>query len=198
MSDQAEPSARALEPGLPARIGQAVMRPFREMGARLRAALWLIVAVGVIMASLVLIAGLSKAFALIGFASFVVSAVLLPRQDAEQALTGAPERPAAAARTASAMHLMADALPDPVIVLNPAGHVLFCNAPARGLFASLREGNHISSVIRTPEFLDAVSAAPERGRAVTVTYAERVPVGRRMAATVVPLARGSERGGSIL
>jgi len=174
------------------------MRPFREMGARLRAALWLIVAVGVIMASLVLIAGLSKAFALIGFASFVVSAVLLPRQDAEQALTGAPERPAAAARTASAMHLMADALPDPVIVLNPAGHVLFCNAPARGLFASLREGNHISSVIRTPEFLDAVSAAPERGRAVTVTYAERVPVGRRMAATVVPLARGSERGGSIL
>ena len=174
------------------------MRPFREMGARLRAALWLIVAVGVIMASLVLIAGLSKAFALIGFASFVVSVVLLPRQDAEQALTGALERPAAAARTASAMHHMADALPDPVIVLNPAGHVLFCNAPARGLFASLREGNHISSVIRTPEFLDAVSAAPERGRAVTVTYAERVPVGRRMAATVAPLARGSERGGSIL
>ena len=174
------------------------MRPFREVGARLRAALWLIVAVGVIMASLVLIASLSKAFALIGFASFVVSVVLLPRQDGEQALTGALERPAAAAQTASAMHLMAEALPDPVIVLNPAGHVLFCNAPARGLFASLREGNHISSAIRTPEFLDAVSAAPERGRAVTVTYAERVPVGRRMAATVVPLARGSERGGSIL
>jgi two-component system phosphate regulon sensor histidine kinase PhoR len=174
------------------------MRPFREVGARLRAALWLIVAVGVIMASLVLIASLSKAFALIGFASFVVSVVLLPRQDGEQALTGALERPAAAAQTASAMHLMAEALPDPVIVLNPAEHVLFCNAPARGLFASLREGNHISSAIRTPEFLDAVSAAPERGRAVTVTYAERVPVGRRMAATVVPLARGSERGGSIL
>ena len=76
--------------------------------------------------------------------------------------------------------------------------MLFCNAPARGLFASLREGSHISSVIRTPEFLDAVSAAPERGRAVTVTYAERVPVGRRMAATVAPLARGSERGGNIL
>lgn len=174
------------------------MRPFREIGARLRAVLWLIVAVGVIMASLVLIAGLAKAFALIGFVSFVVSVVLLPRPDAEQAQTGALERPAAAARTASAMHLMADALPDPVIVLNPAGHVLFCNAPARGLFAFLREGNHISSVIRTPEFLDAVSAAPERGRAVTVTYAERVPVGRRMAATVAPLARGSERGGSIL
>ena len=174
------------------------MRPFREIGARLKAALWLIVAVGVIMASLVLIAGLSKAFALIGFVSFVASVVLLPRHDGDQALPGALDRPAAVSRTTSAMHLMADALPDPVIVLNPAGHVLFCNAPARGLFASLRQGNHISSVIRTPEFLDAVSAAPERGRAVTVTYAERVPVGRRMAATVAPLARGSERGGNIL
>ena len=198
MSDQAEPSARTLEPGLLARTGNAVMRPFREIGARLKAALWLIVAVGVIMASLVLIAGLSKAFALIGFVSFVASVVLLPRHDGDQALPGALDRPAAVSRTTSAMHLMADALPDPVIVLNPAGHVLFCNAPARGLFASLREGSHISSVIRTPEFLDAVSAAPERGRAVTVTYAERVPVGRRMAATVAPLARGSERGGNIL
>src|SRR5262249_16206750 len=73
------------------------------------------------------------------------------------------------------MYVMAEALPDPAILLDRAGRVLFCNAPARGLFASLREGNHISSVIRTPEFLDAVSAAPDRGRVVTVTYADRVP-----------------------
>jgi two-component system phosphate regulon sensor histidine kinase PhoR len=198
LSDQAEPSAGALEPGFAARIGLAVMRPFREIGARLRAAQWLIVAVAVIMASLVLIAGLSKTFALIGFVSFVVSVVLLPRHEADHTLGAATERPSTAVRNVSAMHVMAAALPDPVIVLNPAGHVLFCNAPARGLFASLREGSHISSIIRTPEFLDAVSSAPERGRAVTVTYAERVPVGRRMAATVAPLTRGSERGGNIL
>jgi two-component system phosphate regulon sensor histidine kinase PhoR len=198
LSDQAQQSARALPPGLLGRIGAAVMRPFREVAARLRASLWLIVAVAVIMASLVLIAGLSKAFALIGLASFVASVVLLPRPDAEQALAGALERPAATARSASAMHVMAEALPDPVILLNPAGQVLFCNAPARSLFGSMREGSHISSVIRTPEFLDAVSAAPDRGRAVTVTYAERVPVGRRMAATVAPLTRGTERGANIL
>ena len=172
------------------------MRPFREIAARLKAAQWLIVAVAVIMASLVLVAGLSKTFALIGMIGFVASVVLLPRHDAEQ--TGVHERPSTVMRSASAMHVMAEALPDPVIVLNPAGHVLFCNAPARGLFRSLREGSHISSVIRTPEFLDAVSGAPERGRAVTVTYAERVPVGRRMAATIAPLTRDSERGGNIL
>ena len=194
LSDQAEPSV--LEPGVLGRIGQAVMRPFREVGARLLAALWLIVAVGVIMASLVLVAGLSKTFALIGLVSFVVSAMLLPRHDADQALPHALEPPSTSMPAVSAMRVMSEALPDPVIVLNPAGHVLFCNAPARGLFASLREGSHISSVIRTPEFLDAVAAAPERGRAVTVTYAERVPVGRRMAATVAPLDGGSEQAGA--
>jgi two-component system phosphate regulon sensor histidine kinase PhoR len=198
LSDRAEPSARAIVPGFAARIGQAVLRPFREIAARLKAAQWLIVAVAVIMLSLVLIAGLSKAFALIGFLSFLISVLLLPRSDADQAFAGSIERPLATARTTSAMHVMAEALPDPVIVLNAAGHVLFCNAPARGLFGTLREGSHISSAIRTPEFLDAVAGAPERGRAVTVTYAERVPVGRRMAATVAPLTRGKERGGNIL
>ena len=81
MSDQAEPSPRTLEPGLLVRTNNAVMRPSREIGARLKAALWLIVAVGVIMASLVLIASLSKTFALIALVSFVASVVLLPRQD---------------------------------------------------------------------------------------------------------------------
>ncbi|HET9272792.1 MAG TPA: ATP-binding protein, partial [Methyloceanibacter sp.] len=198
MSDRAEPSARAIVPGFAARIGHAVLKPFREIAARLKAAQWLIVAVAVIMLSLVLIAGLSKAFALIGFLSFLISVLLLPRSDADQAFAGSIDRPLVVARTTSAMHVMAEALPDPVIVLNAAGHVLFCNAPARGLFGTLREGSHISSAIRTPEFLDAVAGAPERGRAVTVTYAERVPVGRRMAATVAPLTRGNERGGNIL
>ena len=196
MSDQVEHRVPALPRGLLGRAIQAVVRFFRELGTRLWTSLWQIVAVAVIMVSLVLIAGLSKAFALIGFVSFVASVLLLPRHDAEPIQEGEVQPPPAGRK--AAMHVMAEALPDPVILLNPAGHVLFCNAPARGLFASLRQGSHISSVIRTPEFLDAVSAAPERGRAVTVTYAERVPVGRRMAATVAPLTRGGERAGNIL
>jgi len=183
--------------GFLGRVGRAIMRSLREIGARLSAALWLIFAVGVIMASLVLIAGLSKTFALIGFLSFVASATLLPRHDVEHALPSALQSPSRSIPAVAAMNVMAEALPDPVILLGPRGHVLFCNAPARGLFASLRQGSHISSVIRTPEFLDAVAAAPDRGRAVTVTYAERVPVGRRMAATVAPLMGEREEAGAI-
>jgi two-component system, OmpR family, phosphate regulon sensor histidine kinase PhoR len=170
------------------------LRPFREIAARLSAAIWLIVAVGVIMASLVVIGGLSKTFALIGFLSFAASVILLPRHEADQALPAALQSNSPFMPAVAAMRALAESLPDPVILLGPDGHVLFSNAEARSLFASLREGSHISSVIRTPEFLDAVAAAPGLGRAVTVTYAERVPVGRRMGATVAPVSGGEEDG----
>ena len=198
MSDQAEHGAHALPPGLVWRAGQAARRGLRELAARLWAALWQVVVVAVIMASLVALSDLSAGMALVAFASFVAAVALLPRQDVESMLDTELGRPAAAARSTSAMHVMAEALPDPVILLNRAGQVVSCNAPARGLFASLREGSHISSVIRTPEFLDAVSGAPRNGRPVTVTYAERVPVGRRMAVTVAALGRGNEAEGHIL
>src|SRR5262245_2602967 len=196
MSGRAEPGVVA--PGLLGRIGQALLRPFREIAARLSAALWLMVAVGVIMATLVVIGGLSKTFALIGFLSFVASAVLLPRHDADQGLPAALQSSSQSMPAVAAMRALAESLPDPVILLGPAGHVLFCNAQARSLFASLREGSHISSVIRTPEFLDAVAAAPGPGRAVTVTYAERVPVGRRMGATVAPLSGEEDAAANIV
>jgi two-component system, OmpR family, phosphate regulon sensor histidine kinase PhoR len=192
LSDRAEP--RPVASGLLGRIGQGIRRLLHEIAERLIAALGLIVAVGVILVSLVVIGGLSKTFALIGFFSFIASAMLLPRHDSEHALPAKLEPATPSVPLVAAMRALAEALPDPVILLGVGGHVLFCNASARGLFTSLREGSHISSVIRTPEFLDAVSAAPARGRAVTVTYAERVPVGRRMAATVAPIAGGADKG----
>jgi two-component system phosphate regulon sensor histidine kinase PhoR len=180
------------------RVSFALARIQEEVRARLSASFWLIVAFAVIMAALLAFGEISGSFAGIALAGFIACAALLPRRDAVESLAAGLGLQADALHQASAMEIMAEALPDPAILLNASGHVLFCNSPARGLFASLREGSHISSVIRTPEFLDAVGAAPDQGRAVTVTYAERVPVGRRMAATVAPLAKGSERRGSIL
>ncbi len=198
LSDQAERGVSQIGTSLPARAGAAILRGTQELYARIVAAVWLIVAVAVIMASLVIVAHLSLPFAVAAFLGFVVSVALLPRHELEDNADVELLQIPASGRAVSRMQVMAEALPDPAILLNPAGQVLFCNTPARGLFASLREGSHISSVIRTPEFLDAVTAAPLRGRAVTVTYAERVPVGRRMAVTVAPLARGTERNSNIL
>ncbi|MHA1134578.1 MAG: ATP-binding protein [Alphaproteobacteria bacterium] len=198
MSNQVEHSARPIASGLLWRASQALRRGTRELATRLWAALWQIVIVAVIMASLVTLGDLSVEIALAAFASFVGAVALLPRQDVDSALDRQFPPSPSLTRLNSPMHVMSEALPDPVILLDRAGQVLSCNAPARGLFTSLREGIHISSVIRTPEFLDAVSAAPRVGEAVTVIYAQRVPVGRRMAVTVAPLARGSESDGSIL
>ena len=197
MSNQAGHEAGALAQGQLARAWAAILRYSREIAARLKASIWLIVAVGAIMLGLALFAGLPVAMALLGLLCFMTLVALLPRH-ADQSLEAGLAPPAAALRAVSSMQVMSEALPDPVIVLNASGQVRFLNGPARSLFATLREGSHISSVIRTPEFLDAVGQAPERGRAVTVTYAERVPVGRRMAATVAPLARGPGQATDIL
>jgi two-component system phosphate regulon sensor histidine kinase PhoR len=157
----------------------------------------LIVIAGVTAVTLVAV-GLPAWQAASGMLAFVALVALVPRKATSAAFqSGLNLQPGAEPQWA-AMETMAEALPDPAILLNTGGHVLFCNAPAKRLFATLREGSHISSVIRTPEFLDAVSAAPGQGGAVTVTYAERVPVGRRMAVTVAPLASHLENGGNIL
>jgi two-component system phosphate regulon sensor histidine kinase PhoR len=179
-------------------IASAMLYGAQEALARLWDSLSLIGAVGVIVTSLVLLAHLSLPFAVAAFLGFVASVVLLPRHEHEETTAAARAHSEGKVRPSLPMQIITDALPDPAILLNAAGQVLYGNAPARGLFSGLREGSHIASVIRTPEFLDAVSAAPERGRAVTVTYAERVPVGRRMAVTVAALTRGGERGSDIL
>jgi two-component system phosphate regulon sensor histidine kinase PhoR len=196
LSDQAEHVGSALAAGLLARA-HAAKRGLHEVMARLWASVWLIVAVAVIMVALIGFADLPSSYALAGILGFVASVALLPRPDVEVPIVTARHTETASQVTA-AMQIMAEALPDPAIVLNAAGQVLFFNAPARALFASLRQGSHVTSVIRTPEFLDAVSDAPKRGHAITVTYAERVPVGRRMAATVAPLTQTTEREGNIL
>ena len=197
LTDQAERAA-PLTASLLARAGAAVMRGVRELGTRLWSSLWLIVAVAVIMASLVIVAHLSLPFAIAAFFGFVASVALLPRQDIDETETGDLTRLTSASRSGSRIRVMAEALPDPAILLNSAGQVLYCNAPARGLFASLREGSHISSVIRTPEFLDAVSAAP-RARPRRHGHLCRAGAGRPAhGGDRGPLARGTEPDSDII
>ena len=77
-----------------------------------------------------------------------------------------------------------DALPEPAILLSRDGTILSSNGKARDLFGGLRPGLHISSATRSPQVLDAVTdCGPEKAQR-TVTFSERVPVERYMAATV--------------
>jgi PAS domain-containing protein len=138
LTNQAEQSARPLPSGIVWRARQAMLRGLRELAARLWTSLWQIVIVAVIMASLVALGDLSLGLALTAFVSFVASVALLPRQEVDPVLEDELGHSVSSVRSISAMHVLAEALPDPVILLNRAGQVLYCNAPARSLFASLR------------------------------------------------------------
>lgn len=198
LTDQVEHEARAPRQRRTWRARQAAKRGLHALTAKLWSAFWLIIIFAVIMASLVVLGDLSVGLALASFLGFIAAVLLLPLQETDPDDAAAFAASPAVNRSRSPMSAVVDALPDPGILLSPMGQVLFFNAPAKGLFASLREGSHISSLIRAPEFLDAVSAAARTGRAVSVVYAERVPVGRSLEAYVAPLGRSGDVDGDIL
>ncbi len=122
----------------------------------------------------------AQATALIAAAA---GAALIPRS-----LTApAPQKVVAAPKPAEPLSIagsLIDALPEPVILLSRDGTVLLSNGKARDLFGGLKPGSHISSATRSPQVLDAVTdCGPEKPQR-TVTFSERVPVERYMAATV--------------
>lgn len=79
---------------------------------------------------------------------------------------------------------MVDALPDPTILLTKEGSLVYFNAEAADLLGDLQSGLHISSVIRNPEFLDAVTRAYDAPRPITVYYSGRVPIGRHISSVI--------------
>jgi two-component system phosphate regulon sensor histidine kinase PhoR len=86
-----------------------------------------------------------------------------------------------------------DAAPDPAIALDSAGQVLHANTLAEQIFsAARRRGVHVASISRDPELLEAVDQALGEHSAFSVELQERVPVERRLHATVVALDRPAQ------
>jgi two-component system phosphate regulon sensor histidine kinase PhoR len=175
---------------LAARVAARAIKQAAERVAMRRGLLGLIAVVLVIA---VMASELDLAAGLVAFAISAFVASWIPHQGAASADA---EVKALSPHRSDRLQALTDALPDAAIVLNPAGHVNFFNSAARDQFDSLKRGSHISSAIRTPEFLDALNAARSRGRAITVVHAERVPVGRRTAVTVAPLDDADARAES--
>lgn len=80
-----------------------------------------------------------------------------------------------------------DALPDAAIVLSGTGRVLRSSRSARDLFTTLRNGQTLDLATRNPDLLGAVEQALETRVSATVQTLERVPVERRLSATIAPL-----------
>ncbi|HEY1245120.1 MAG TPA: ATP-binding protein [Hyphomicrobiaceae bacterium] len=83
--------------------------------------------------------------------------------------------------------LVVDAMPEPAVALNGAGRIVHANRPAEAQFGAGRRGGHIASMSRDPGLLAAVEEALATRRAQSVEVHGRVPVERRLRATVAPI-----------
>jgi len=82
--------------------------------------------------------------------------------------------------------LILEALPDPVLLVREGGRVDAANAAAQQVFHPARGDYLLSSVVREPQFLDAVERALRNAESSDVEYRETTPKERFLRALVRP------------
>ncbi len=69
-------------------------------------------------------------------------------------------------------------LPDPLMLLDTSGRVMFANRGMRGVIGIDAERKHVSSLLRTPSVLDAIRRTAATGEPTSVEFSFLVPVQR--------------------
>lgn len=75
-------------------------------------------------------------------------------------------------------------LPDPLLLTDASGRVLFANRAMRGVIGIDAERKHVSGLLRTPSVLDALKRAMATGETSSVEFTLPVPVQRTYQAYV--------------
>lgn len=86
---------------------------------------------------------------------------------------------------------LVDAISEPAIALDAAANVMHHNALVRDLFPNIRTRRPFSNVSRHPELMDAIDRAGTSRDPIVVDLFERVPLERRISATVSRLTPAS-------
>jgi two-component system, OmpR family, phosphate regulon sensor histidine kinase PhoR len=148
---------------------------------------WPIAAAALVMAVFIFGGG-SPLLAAAGFAVLVCAALFASRTVrlmpdptlSAEAVAGKIER--------SQLQAVIDALPDPVVALDPAGMVIAANGKAQGIAPALRPGEPVWLAVRVPALIEAVRRAIAIGEAQQAEFLERVPVERWHELHVIPAA----------
>jgi len=85
-----------------------------------------------------------------------------------------------------------DAIPTAAVALDAAGTVVHHNRLVAELFSKIENGRQLSQVTRNPDLIAAVDRAFASDERITVELVERVPVERRISATVSRLSPSVE------
>lgn len=125
--------------------------------------------------------GASLAFAALAFVYFLTAVTTAQPRDA------AP--PAAATRPAGddVMATMLEKISVPILLIGPGGRIEQANPAARALLALGAEGGLLSTSLRQPRVLEAVSAALRGERGSVVEYATLAPLESHVRAFVEPI-----------
>jgi two-component system phosphate regulon sensor histidine kinase PhoR len=168
--------------------GAAWVAAKRRLAAR-----WMPVAAAIgILAALVLLGALN------GLAAFGAVFVLLLATatwplDSGAIIDAIAGNAAAAARAGDterkSWRAVVDAIPTAALALDAAGTLVHHNRLAAEMFPKIKNGQPMSQVSRSPDLLVAVDRALTSEERIDVDLVERVPVERRVAATVSRLAR---------
>jgi two-component system phosphate regulon sensor histidine kinase PhoR len=99
----------------------------------------------------------------------------------------APRQRPALAPTANWRSII-EAVPDPIVAVDRDLMVVYANQAAHHIFTALRHGGPIALVSRSPELAEALADALDDRKPHTVLLHDRVPVERRLDATISPLS----------
>ena len=150
--------------------------------------IWVIVgAIAVVFGGLAIAGLLDPAIAVFGFAALAGFVTVVLRRADGAGEVKVVEAAGPAPDATGGLKQVVSTLPDPAIALDADGHVVLCNDLAVAMLDALREGQHISSVIRAPTVLDALEGVAKSGETTRVDYEQRVPLERRFEVYIAPL-----------
>jgi two-component system phosphate regulon sensor histidine kinase PhoR len=107
----------------------------------------------------------------------------VPGRAVSNPAANAPPVQGAGSLPASAQEIF-ECLDDPLLVLDPAGRVVFANRASQPLVGAEAERKRISAVLRTPEVLEAVERVLAGGNPEAIAFTVPVPVQRHYEANI--------------
>lgn len=88
-----------------------------------------------------------------------------------------------------------ESIPDPIFILGPQNRLLHANNQAQSIFGTTRTGQSISSIVRTPKLLEAISSVYKTHTPKKFQLTERTPIERQFSVNISWISKGKESDG---